>query len=668
VKKPEIKTFEDRTIELNAIRIALLFIGIILVIFGQLLASGPFPEIRTSSSIISGIGIIAFFLSARAFIQEKFSPSILKRLSRISDWFGLRPFQILFILAAPLVSLIAWLAAGDGLIMFQPNLAVLAWVAAIGFFLVGHRKGRSTPTPTPWSREDMFALWLLFIGALMLRGFLLEDIPWLLTGDEASAGLTAVEFIQGERNNIFVTGWFSFPSLFFWTQSLSIKLLGQTTLGLRFPSMLAGALTIPALYWFTRPFFGRKMAFGSSIFLAVFHFHIHFSRIGLNNIWDGLFFVLFIGIVWRAWNEVENSPPKTSPSFALAGLALGLSQYFYTSARILAGIFILFVVLLYIQNRQAVRRRLPGLTSTLLGFIVIVLPLAAYYTTHPEQFTAPFARVSHLGPWLADEIALTGQSAISIIATQFKQATLGFTHVNIRNWYTPDEPMLLAIPSALFILGAIILVFKLRQPLFQWLLLWLLTSITISALSESTPAAQRLTFVAPAVAILVVLPLDSVLDWLTPIMPQRKNLVLLGVSAILAISMIGDISFYFGSYSMSQKFGDINTEVAQRVAQYLNTLEGSPTVYFYGLPRMGYYTHSSIQYLAPHATGEDIPDPLQEAPGDLAKGMVVFVFLPERIEEIEFVRAAFPDGEDLDFVGRNNMQLFTIYLIQNRSK
>ncbi len=326
------------------------------------------------------------------------------------------------------------------------------------------------------------------------------------------------------------------------------------------------------------------------------------------------------------------------------------------------------MVLLYIQNRQAVRRRLPGLTSILLGFIVIVLPLAAYYTAHPEQFTAPFARVSHLGPWLNDEIALTDQSAISIIANQFKLAGLGFTHVNLRNWYTPDEPMLLAIPSALFILGVIILVFKLRKPLFQWLLLWLLTAITISALSESTPAAQRLTFVAPAVAVIVVLPLDSVLDWLTPIMPQRKNLVLLAVSAILAVSMIGDISFYFGSYSKSHKFGDTNTEVAQRVAQYLNTLDESPTVYFLGLPRMGYYTHSSIQYLAPDAIGEDIPVPLQEAPGDLADGMVVYVFLPERIEEIEFVRAAFPDGEELDFVGRNNEQLFTTYLIQNRSK
>jgi hypothetical protein len=114
-------------------------------------------------------------------------------------------------------------------------------------------------------------------------------------------------------------------------------------------------------------------------------------------------------------------------------------------------------------------------------------------------------------------------------------------------------------------------------------------------------------------------------------------------------------------------FGDTNTEIAQKVADYLNTIENAPTVYFCGLPRMGYYTHSSIQYLASHAIGEDVLDPLEEAPGDLGNGTVVYVFLPERIDEIDFVKEAFPHGEELEFVGRNSEQLFTTYLIQNPS-
>jgi len=590
---------------------------------------------------------------------------IYKQMIRISDWFGLQPYQTLFLLAAPIMSVIAWLAAGDGLIMLQSFLALLAWVTAIGFIIVGHRKDLRSITTPLWSRRDTVAVWILFICSLVLRGFLLDRIPWLLTGDEASAGLTAVEFVENTRDNIFVSGWFSFPALFFWIQSIAIESLGQTTFALRFPSMIAGALTIPLLYWFTRPYLGRKIALGSAAFLTTFHFHIHFSRIGLNNIWDGFFFVAFIGTFWRAWKEVDKLPSATRPRFAYAGLILGLSQYFYTSARVLLGIFIIFVILQIIQDREAVRKRLPGLVSLLLGFIVIVLPLGAFYTLNPDQFTAPFSRVSSLGQWLNDEIAQTGQSAITIMVTEFKQAVLAFTHVNLRNWYEPDNPMLLTFPSALFILGVIMLFFNLRKPLFQWLLLLLISSIVVSALSESTPAAQRLTFVAPVVVILVVLPLDYVHKWITSVYPNKEKLVLLIISSVLTVILLGDILFYFGNYSKSQKFGDTNTEVAQKVAEYLNTIEDSPSVYFGGLPRMGFYTHSSIQYLAPHAIGEDILDPLQEAPVDLVKGNVVYIFLPERIEEIEFLRAVFPEGEERFFMDRENMHLFSSYLIEN---
>jgi hypothetical protein len=290
-----------------------------------------------------------------------------------------------------------------------------------------------------------------------------------------------------------------------------------------------------------------------------------------------------------------------------------------------------------------------------------MLPLVGFYILHPDQFVAPFARVTHLGSWLQEEIALTGKSAVTVMAIQFKQAALAFTHENLRSFYMPDEPMLLALPSALFILGLIVLLLRLREPLFQWLLFWLVSAIAISALSESTPAAQRLTFVAPAVAIMVVLPLKTILDWLTQVFPHREKLIIVGLTFVLAIAIIGDISFYFGSYSSSQRFGDTNTEVAQGVADYLNSIEGTPAVYFLGLPRMGYYTHSSIQYLVPHVSGEDISEPLQEPPNVVADGMVVYIFLPERIDELAFVRSAFPDGDEREFIGRDNEPLFIIY-------
>jgi hypothetical protein len=265
-------------------------------------------------------------------------------------------------------------------------------------------------------------------------------------------------------------------------------------------------------------------------------------------------------------------------------------------------------------------------------------------------------------------MAKTGQSAFLLLANQFKQAALGFTHVNVRNWYAPGEPMLLELPAAFFILGLIVLLFKFRRPLFQWLFLWLGSAITISALSESTPAAQRLTIVAPVVVILVTLPLVSVIDWISNSIPERKNLVFTLIASLLALIIVGDMNFYFRQYSANRTFGDTNTEVAQEVADLLNTLGGSPTVYFFGLPRMGYYTHSTIQYLAPHASGEDIVDPLQEPPSSLTNKNAVYIFLPERMDELAYVRAANPGGEEHQILGRNNEHLFSTYLVPPSSE
>src|SRR5688500_19762850 len=54
----------------------------------------------------------------------------------------------------------------------------------------------------------------------------------------------SAEFANNEWNNIFITGWFAFPSFFPFIQSLSIRLFGQTTEALRIPSAFAGALTV----------------------------------------------------------------------------------------------------------------------------------------------------------------------------------------------------------------------------------------------------------------------------------------------------------------------------------------------------------------------------------------------------------------------------------------
>ncbi|OGO18612.1 MAG: hypothetical protein A2Z14_12165 [Chloroflexi bacterium RBG_16_48_8] len=647
----------------NSEQLVLLLISGFLVFLGQSLIQILLEKDRWQAYVLTALGMMLFLLTAHSFTRGGFPAWFHKPIRAISHRLHLQPSDFHLLWSAPIFSLSAWLAAGDGNLMRSVPIALTAWIVSILFLLSSHRDHLKRTRLEGWSRGDTRIILALTIFAFLLRGILLDQIPWVLTGDEGSAGLSAVEFVDGRRNNIFGTSWFSFPAMFFAVLSLSIRSFGQTIFALRLPSMIAGALTIPAMYFFARIAFDRKIAFMASAFMATFHFHIHFSRIGLNNIWDGLFITLFFSFLWWGWKSEHPKKDGSSALFLLAGLILGLGQYFYTSMRVVFAMLGLWITILAIQDWPAFRKRIPGLVSLSFGVIVVIIPLAAYYLKYPDQFTAPFNRVSILGPWLEQEIAYTGDSALAILTSQFKLAALAFTHVNLRHWYMPNHPMLLLIPSVLFLLGIVLLLLRMKDARYHWLVLWIISAITISALSESTPASQRLTFVAPAISLVIVLPLRAMIVWLRDLLPLRRLLPILIPGFLLFLAMGYDLYFYFVDYSGNNQFSDNNTETANAIADYLLDLDSYHKVYFYGPPRMGYYTHSTLPYLVPSVTGYDVFVPILEPPTEILDEPTVYIFLPERLTELELVEKAYPGGKTVVKKGRDILTLFTAYQI-----
>ncbi|GMR11297.1 MAG: hypothetical protein BMS9Abin28_2126 [Anaerolineae bacterium] len=72
---------------------------------------------------------------------------------------------------------------------------------------------------------------------------------------------------------------------------------------------------------------------------------------------------------------------------------------------------------------------------------------------------------------------------------------------------------------------------------------------------------------------------------------------------------------------------------------------------------MGYYSHSSIPYLASHAIGYPPPRP---TPNWELPDLTVFVFLPERAAEMAPVQGRYPGGEVFQETGRN-AELYLAY-------
>jgi hypothetical protein len=85
--------------------------------------------------------------------------------------------------------------------------------------------------------------------------------------------------------------------------------------------------------------------------------------------------------------------------------------------------------------------------------------------------------------------------------------------------------------------------------------------------------------------------------------------------------------------------------VAQNLADYLQTKDTSWQVVFFGSPRMGYYSYSTLPYLDPQIRGVDMNAPWGSPDNPaLTSDHIIFVFLPNHYDDLKAVQASYPNG------------------------
>lgn len=601
----------------------------------------------------------ALFFFCGGWIIQRGMPAALERfLERVSGRLQVKEWQVICLfLCLPTAALVP-AVAGQFPEMVSPLEAVTFWIAAIGLAVAG---GWAQSSPLRWpSRNLVFlAIGLTFV-AFLVRGLLTDHIPVILTGDEGSAGLEAVYYARGEKDNIFITDWYGFPSLYFVIQAAFVQLLGRTTEALRIPSAIAGALTVTATFFTARAMFGNRTAWFAAVSLTALHFHIHFSRIGLNNIWDGLWYIVAIGAFWYGWEKDRRN------AYLLAGLSLGISQYFYPSGRTILALILGWVLLAALFDRPRLKQAWVNLLLMFAVTVTVLLPLAWHYIQYPLNYLAPLARVYLSREWLDFQIQVTGMPAWKIIVRQIALGFGGFTFEPLNAWYTPGTPILRPFSAALFLTGIILLLLKGRKWQIFPLLLWLAAFGAIGALSESTPAAQRYVAAAPVCALLVGYGLSEGAGLFEKLWPGAARWIATAAILTAAALALGDLRFYFGEFTPNEvgALAHSNGMIAQRLADYLKTQPSDTQVVFFGAPYMGYYSIPSIQYLAPDIRGLEMVEswgsPANPQPDS---ERLIFVFLPFLEDQIALVRADYPGGVLTRRIASDGQILFWMYQV-----
>ena len=559
-----------------------------------------------------------------------------------------------------LFSTAAYAATGDSAIALS-RVAAPLWLAGIALTITGCWKTSLPQEHKRWDRWEIAVILALTLASLILRSWGADHMPYVLSGDEGSAGLTAWEFLDGRRSNILGLGWFSFPSLYFWILSLSQQFLGRSVIAIRWVSAIAGALTIPSLYWTCRSLFNRRVATLSAAWLMAFHHHIFFSRVAYNNIWDGLFFVLALGALWNAWKANDRR------SFLLAGLALGLAQYFYTTSHLIPILLALWMIWLA-RGGEDWKSRLPGIVCMVLAALSVSLPLVLLYLRHPESLFFTASRVSMLIPgWIGPAAEALGTTPLGLVFEQIWVTALGLTIAEIQGvYYGSGIPMLIGASAWIFWIGFIYCAIRFREARCGLILITILTTLLVGGLSIQAPNGQRMLLLSPILAILIASTLDRIYVFISGRWPQIKPVAAIGISLLIVLMMGENIKHLFLDYFPSENYGSVNGEVTQEIIELLEVEPPQTPLFFMGGDRMSVHSIPSLGYLLPDAHTYDLPPPY-DLPHDFSPqgSYILFAILPEETAAFEKITSSHADGTTQPRYNRQGRLLFYLHKVEN---
>ena len=573
---------------------------------------------------------------------------------------GSRP--ILY-LALPLAVMTSWFAAQIALDR-PPNgsywTPFYIWVAAIALFVslllpwrsilqrpnLGRMKGS-----VPWL--EVSAIAFLTLVAFVVRAYNLDE-PNPFSGDEAHFANQALEVTQGTFTNMFRTGQpFGQPSMYYFLLAGVFEVFGVSVAAARAPSVLFGVTMVPLLYLLLRELFDdRRVALVGAAFLAVYHLHIHFSRLALNNIsaaWVAVLTFYFAARATRTQKPLD---------FGLAGAAAGLSLYTFVGGRtvpIVLGLYFAWVVLM---NRRFLRDNLGHVLVLLAGFAVVALPQGIFFISdQPDEFYAShrWANIFANG-WLEETAAARGDGRLTILFEQAKDSirALGFEAERYHH-YNPGQPLIDVVARWLFFIGAGVALYRIRRPgSFMFLSLLILTIVLGAVVVFPPVSSARLVTMTPAVAAFVAIGLVALVDLAVRLNPRLKRFTPIVLAAVVIAFAVVNLQFYFGTYLPGDRYvnnpGSLgNNTVTYAAGDYMAELGPAYAAYWFGEPQI-YTSDPTMRFLGRDRTFVDVERGWLQLPDlGLSEPHATFMFLEDRRSESEAIVTACPGGSWREF-------------------
>lgn len=579
------------------------------------------------------------------------------------------PFFIILVLLCLCYHVIAVLSWGIDPVIYAFWPGVCAGIAAAGLFVVitivwvpRHDAGEST---THLSAFELLGVVLLSIAALAVRFYAIDTLP-VPSNLEATFGLDALATQTTQGVNPLAFGIDPTARLYAVLQGGVMQIFGNSLVGSRVLSAVIGSLTVTLLYLATRIFFDKRTAWLTAVALLTLNVHLEYSRVGLNVIADAGLLCVILAMVAYGWETGKRR------YYLLAGIGLGLCQYTYQSAKVIPVVFAIWLLTVALQSWDNIESRKRHLTLMWIACAVVALPMYWNLLQHWERWYDAMVVVSMFGTSARHTTAwievISTQSAMPtwmMVLITIRDAAAAFVAVPLRDGYDVGSAML-SIPSAvLFIVGLLLMMREYKDPRYWLLFIGLSSAVAVTALSIDTPAAQRLVYITPFVAVVIGIGLAESGKWFRLEWLQSDWSIPLVVTQALSIVLAVGLAGYDGVRYMqlNQTRNDArNDQSAAQISQHIQAYPTGSVVYFFTQPVLSYEESALIALLAPQVSGIDVYPPLTSAPPwQLNAPMNSFVFTPERIAELALVRQHYPGGTESRLFKDNGETLLIMY-------
>ena len=228
--------------------------------------------------------------------------------------------------------------------------------------------------PLPVSpRLEYLALGGILALAFFLRVYRLDQMPPGIDADAGFAGLGALHILHDGWRPFENVDYQCAPSLTLYCLALWLKFFSVSQVHFLLFFVFISLAGLGFFYWAIRQLTTPRTALLALFILAVMRWHIHFSRIGLLNIFTLVFMFGTLAFFLYGLQSSKSWP------FIAGGIFFGLGLWTYQSYKAFLLLMMVFLIYEWMKSREGVRHNTKNITAFLVLAFLIMSPVILYW-------------------------------------------------------------------------------------------------------------------------------------------------------------------------------------------------------------------------------------------------------------------------------------------------